>query len=228
MENCYCTSVVKSTNNDKSAGGLVGGTNDAGKNYTVKNSVALNPDIISAKSAGRIIGWVKNSSKTSFSGNLAFDEMLIDGKVVTDGMENNNNGLGKTKKELNEESTYLALGWNFDVTDGVWTMGSGKYSLPVLKNVSVDQQPKVTPEHLYIEGITNVITEKESSLLIYPRVTKGKITITNKASASMVTVYDLTGSIMLQTDKSVLDISSFSNGVYLVEIENEIVKIIKR
>ena len=73
-----------------------------------------------------------------------------------------------------------------------------------------------------------MITEKESSLLIYPRVTKGKITITNKASASMVTVYDLTGSIMLQTDKSVLDISSFSNGVYLVEIENEIVKIIKR
>ncbi|WP_291583502.1 T9SS type A sorting domain-containing protein [Bacteroides sp.] len=228
MENCYCTSTVKSTNNDKSAGGLVGGTNDTGKSYTVKNSVALNPDIISAKSAGRIIGWVKNSSKTSFSGNLAFDEMLVDGKVITDGMENNNDGLGKSKKELNEESTYMDLGWNFDVTDGVWTMGNGKYSLPVLKNVSVEQQPTVTPEHLYIEGTTNVITEKESSLLIYPHVTEGKIIITNKASTSMVTIYDLTGSIMLQSDMSVLDISSFTNGVYLVKIENEIVKIIKR
>ena len=52
------------------------------------------------------------------------------------------------------------------MVDGVWMMGNGKYSLPVLKNISVDQQPKVTPEHLYIEGMTNVITEKESSLLI--------------------------------------------------------------
>ena len=154
--------------------------------------------------------------------------MLVDGKVITDGMENNNDGLGKSKKELNEESTYMDLGWNFDVTDGVWTMGNGKYSLPVLKNVSVEQQPTVTPEHLYIEGTTNVITEKESSLLIYPHVTEGKIIITNKASTSMVTIYDLTGSIMLQSDMSVLDISSFTNGVYLVKIENEIVKIIKR
>lgn len=228
IENCYCTSIVKSTNNDKSAGGLVGGTNDAGKNYTVKNSVALNPDIISTKSAGRIVGWVKSSSKTYFSGNLAFDEMLVDGKVIIDGVENDNNGLGKSKEELNEESTYTDLGWNFDVTDGVWTMGNGKYSLPVLKNVSAEQQPTVTPEHLYIEGATNVITEKESSLLIYPSVTEGKIIIVNKAPTSIVAIYDLTGSIMLQSDMSVLDISSFPNGVYLVKIENEIAKIIKK
>ena len=44
----------------------------------------------------------------------------------------------------------------------------------------------------------------------------------------MVTIYDLTGRIMLQSDMSILDISSFTNGVYLVKIENEIVKIIKR
>ncbi|WP_221657784.1 hypothetical protein [Bacteroides salyersiae] len=197
VENCYCTSVVKSTNNDKSAGGLVGGTNDAGKNYTVKNSIALNPDIISAKSAGRIAGWIKNVSKTTFSRNLAFDGMLVDGKVISNGVENNNNGLGKPKEELNKESTYTDLGWNFDMDNGIWTMGNGKYSLPVLKNISAKYQPTVTPEHLYIDGPTNVITEKESSLLIYPNVTEGKIIIINKTPVSIVTIYDLTGSIIM-------------------------------
>ena len=73
-----------------------------------------------------------------------------------------------------------------------------------------------------------MITEKESSLLIYPNVTEGKIIIVNKTPVSIVTIYDLTGSIIMQSEMSVLDISPFSNGVYLVKVENKIVKIIKK
>lgn len=228
VENCYCTSMVKSTNNDKSAGGLVGGTNDAGKNYVVKNSVALNSDIISTKSMGRIVGWIKNASKITFAGNLAFDGMLVNGKAITDSEDSNNHGLGKSKEDLNEETTYTDLGWNFDATDGAWTMGNGKYSLPILKNVVAEQQPTVTPEHLYVEGATNVAQERKSTLSIYPSVTEGKIFISNKASASIVNIYDLTGSIMMQSEMSILDISSLPNGVYLVKVENEIAKVIKK
>lgn len=228
VENCYCTSIVKSTNNDKSAGGLVGGTNDAGKNYTVKNSVALNSDIISTKSVGRIVGWIKTASKITFAGNLAFGGMLVNGKTISDSEESDNHGSGKSKEVLNEESTYTDLGWNFDATDGVWTMGNGKYTLPILKNVAAEQQPKVTPDHLYVEGATNVTTEKKSSLSIYSSATDGKIIISNKASASIVTIYDLTGGIMMKSEMSILDISSFPAGVYVVKVENETVKIIKK
>lgn len=63
IENCYSTNTIISANNDKAAGGIAGGFNDAKDSYTIKNSIALNPSIASSKSAGRIIGWIKDSSK---------------------------------------------------------------------------------------------------------------------------------------------------------------------
>ena len=226
VENCYSTGVVKSTNNDKSAGGLVGGTNDQGENYTIKNSIALNPEIFSSKSAGRIVGWIKNSAKTTLSNNYAFEEMLVDGKTLS-GEITDNNGLNKSKEEVNDVSTYLSLGWNFD-EDGIWIMGNGKYTLPILKNVLAEQQPAVMPKHLEMNETVGVLTEKENKLSIYPSVTEGEIFITNKALSSIVSVYDFSGRIVMQSDKSMLNLSSLANGIYLVKIENKIIKVVKK
>ena len=226
VENCYSTGVVKSTNNDKSAGGLVGGTNDQGENYTIKNSIALNPEIFSSKSAGRIVGWIKNSAKTTLSNNYAFEEMLVDGKTLS-GEITDNNGLNKSKEEVNDVSTYLSLGWNFD-EDGIWIMGNGKYTLPILKNVLAKQQPAVMPKHLEMNETVGVLTEKENKLSIYPSVTEGEILITNKALSSIVSVYDFSGRIVMQSDKSMLNLSSLANGIYLVKVENKIIKVVKK
>ena len=226
VENCYSTGVVKSTNNDKSAGGLVGGTNDQGENYTIKNSIALNPEIFSSKSAGRIVGWIKNSAKTTLSNNYAFEEMLVDGKTLS-GEITDNNGLNKSKEEVNDVSTYLSLGWNFD-EDGIWIMGNGKYTLPILKNVLAEQQPAVMPKHLEMNETVGVLTEKENKLSIYPSVTEGEIFITNKALSSIVSVYDFSGRIVMQSDKSMLNLSSLANGIYLVKVENKIIKVVKK
>ncbi|WP_270568805.1 GLUG motif-containing protein [Coprobacter secundus] len=226
VENCYSTGVVKSTNNDKSAGGLVGGTNDQGENYTIKNSIALNPEIFSSKSAGRIVGWIKNSAKTTLSNNYAFEEMLVDGKTLS-GEITDNNGLNKSKEEVNDVSTYLSLGWNFD-EDGIWIMGNGKYTLPILKNVLAKQQPAVMPKHLEMNETAGVLTEKENKLSIYPSVTEGEIFITNKALSSIVSVYDFSGRIVMQSDKSMLNLSSLANGIYLVKVENKIIKVVKK
>lgn len=227
IENCYSTNKVISANNDKASGGIVGGFNDAKDSYTVKNSVALNPSIASSKSAGRIIGWIKSAEKTTLSNNYAFDGMLVDGTTVS-GSVTDSNGEGKSKEELNRQSTYEGLGWNFEANDGIWTMGNGDYTLPILKNVSSEKQPTVTPEHLYVGEPTGTLAENETLLSIYPSITEGEIFIANKALSSIVSVYDFTGRIVLQSDASVLDISSFSTGIYLVEVENKIVKIIKK
>ncbi len=225
MENCYCTSVVKSTNNDKSAGGLVGETNDQSENYTIKNSIALNSEIFSSKSAGRIVGWIKNSAKTTLN-NYAFEGMLVDGKTLS-GKIADNNGLNKSKEEVNDVATYLSLGWNFD-EDGIWIMGNRKYTLPILKNVLAEQQPAVMPKHLEMSEPVGVLTEKGNKPSIYPTVTEGEIFITNKALSSIVSVYDFSGRIVMQSDKSMLDLSSLANGIYFVKVENEIIKVVKK
>ena len=95
VENCYSTGLVKSANNDKSAGGIVGGTNDQSDAYTVKNCIALNSEIQSSKSAGRIVGWIKSADKTVLSNNYAFAGTLVDGSMIS-GELTDSNALNKS------------------------------------------------------------------------------------------------------------------------------------
>ena len=224
IENCYSTGIVKSTNDDKSAGGIIGGVNDQGKEYIVKNCIALNSDIQSSKSAGRIVGWVKTADKTTLSNNYAFDGILVDGVTVS-GVDTDNNGLGKSREEVSDQATYESLGWDFS-EEGVWTMGNGEYALPVLKNFSMDKQPIAMPEHL--KGPSVQIGEKESpALLVYPTVTNGMVFIDNKSASSMVFVYDLSGNMVMQSDASALNLYPLSDGIYLIKVEGTVVKVQK-
>ena len=225
IENCYATGIVKSTNNDKSAGGIIGGVNDQGKEYIVKNCIALNPAIQSAKSAGRIVGWVKTADKTTLSNNYAFVGMLVDGTTVS-GSATDNNGLGKNEEEVADAATYVSLGWNFE-DEGIWAMGNGEYALPVLKNISMDKQPTVMPEHLQ-EPSVQIAEEVASALLVYPTVTDGMVFIANKPSSSKAFVYDLSGNIMMQSETSTLNLSSLADGIYLVKVDGKVVKVQKR
>ena len=225
IENCYATGIVKSTNNDKSAGGIIGGVNDQGKEYIVKNCIALNPAIQSAKSAGRIVGWVKTADKTTLSNNYAFAGMLVDGATVS-GSATDNNGLDKNEEEVADAATYVSLGWNFE-DEGIWVMGNGEYALPVLKNISMDKQPTVMPEHLQ-EPSVQIAEEVASALLVYPTVTDGMVFIANKPSSSKAFVYDLSGNIMMQSETSTLNLSSLADGIYLVKVDGKVVKVQKR
>ena len=152
--------------------------------------------------------------------------MFVDGKTLS-GKIADNNGLNKSKEEVNDVATYLSLGWNFD-EDGIWIMGNRKYTLPILKNVLAEQQPAVMPKHLEMSEPVGVLTEKGNKPSIYPTVTEGEIFITNKALSSIVSVYDFSGRTVMQSDKSMLDLSSLANGIYFVKVENEIIKVVKK
>ena len=223
VENCYSTGIVKSANNNKSAGGIVGGTNALSDSYVIQNCIALNSEIQSAKSAGRIVGWMKSEEKAKLSNNYAFAGMLVDGATLS-GTATDNNGLDKAKEEVNEQATYESLGWAFD-DEGIWVMGNGEYALPVLKNVSMGKQPIVMPEHLKMDDSS--ILGLKKPLFVYPTVTDGEIFIYNKPLHSMVFVYNLSGCLVLQSEASVLNLSFLPKGVYLIKANDEMAKVQK-
>ena len=68
----------------------------------------------------------------------------------------------------------------------------------------------------------------ESSLLVYPTVTDNRIFICNKPLHSKVFVYSLSGCLVMQSEASVLNLSSLPEGVYLIKVNDEIVKIQKQ
>lgn len=227
IENCYSTNKVVSTNNDKASGGIAGSFNDAKDSYTIKHSLALNPQIVSTKSSSRIIGWVKSLAKSTLLKNLAFEGMLVNNLLVS-GSENDLNGLGIKKSELVQQETYSGLGWNFDESNGVWCFGNENYALPILKNIVCEKQPLIMPAHLLDSSLPSDLDgEKESYLSIYPSITKGDVFISNKEATSIVQVYDLMGKIVLRSSSSQINISSCANGIYLFQVEDNIVKIVK-
>ena len=62
---------------------------------------------------------------------------------------------------------------------------------------------------------------------MYPTVTTGKVSIVNKVDGSEVSVYDLTGKLVMTSFDSELNISSLNAGIYLLSVDGQVVKIVK-
>jgi hypothetical protein len=67
----------------------------------------------------------------------------------------------------------------------------------------------------------------QSAIQIYPNPAKEVLNISGKAKNSIVSIYDYAGKQLLVTAKEQIDLSSFSNGFYLVGVEGKIFKISK-
>jgi polygalacturonase len=74
---------------------------------------------------------------------------------------------------------------------------------------------------------TTDIPKIQSDFQIYPNPTTGMIYIQNKLENSPVTIYDHSGRLVLETASAQIDTTSFSNGIYLVKVENQTIKLIK-
>jgi len=68
-------------------------------------------------------------------------------------------------------------------------------------------------------GVAEVINKKNNVISIYPNPTKGEINIKNDKKIKMSNVFDLTGRSVLKSESEKIDISSFSKGTYLLQIE---------
>jgi polygalacturonase len=71
------------------------------------------------------------------------------------------------------------------------------------------------------------IPNYSSDILVYPNPTTGLVYIQNKPETAPVSVYDTAGRLILETASAQIDTTSFSNGIYLVQVANQTIKLIK-
>lgn len=114
----YSTCIVKGTS---LVGGIAGASNGMISDRQVFNCVALNPSVTSGNSkVGRVMG--ESTINTSLSGNIAFNNMMVNGSTISGYIYDNLNGLNRTAEDIASENFFQSL-FSYDP---VWTYETGK------------------------------------------------------------------------------------------------------
>lgn len=77
-------------------------------------------------------------------------------------------------------------------------------------------------------ALTSVPETTENDLKIYPNPVVDMLRISNAQGTLNVKLYDLQGILLLQTNQSTLDFSSYKAGVYFLNVNGQIKKIVKK
>jgi hypothetical protein len=225
IDKCYAANSVTAGSN-YTAGGILGGTSASTAssiNLTISNCVATNPTLSGkAGSTFRIYGYAKTGAVITLTNNFAFDGTLVNGAVVTSGTAINQSGLNKTRTELISQSTYDT--WDFS---GVWALSNVNYPLPALKNLSLIYQPSTLPSYLDPGLGTKVNNVSDSKIKVSFNSQSGTVLVEGKPTETLVSIYDHQGRLLLKSQESVITISNFSNGIYLVNLSGHTTKIVK-
>jgi hypothetical protein len=138
-----------------SNGGIVSGYGyvaEGGKAATLFESDVVYSGALTVpngKPQGRINGQEHNGSPT-YADNLALDTSTIDGATVSGGAANNRNGQDATEAELQQQSTYEGIGWDFD---NVWSWSTA-LKRPVLRAVTEAGVGPATPTTISVAKST--------------------------------------------------------------------------
>ena len=92
------------------------------------------------------------------------------------------------------------------------------------------ESPYSSSESRYYSPIalTSVPETAENNLKIYPNPVVDMLRISNAQDALNVKLYDLQGILLLQTNQNTLDFSTYKAGVYFLNVNGQIKKIVKK
>src|SRR5690606_38751038 len=101
-----------------------------------------------------------------------------------------------------------------------------------IENASSGWLPNVVIP-ITIQDNLSLIENNGVQALIYPNPTKGKVTVSwSENLETNIDLFDLQGRIILSkqinASDTELDINEFSDGIYLISVQNEIIKTTKR
>jgi len=146
----------------------------------------------------------------------AIEGSLVDGDELT----------GALSVGANNDSP-LQAGMSYAITQGTLTAGDN-YAI------------------LFVEGILTVLDNNvdigkiladKQTLMAYPNPTRGQLIINSSTSLTnlneqliinSIQVFDLNGKLVLQPNTNSFDISHLPNGVYMVKVNGEVIKVVKK
>ena len=79
---------------------------------------------------------------------------------------------------------------------------------------------------LYGNDDSSIKTSNASNIVVY--MNNSNITVSNKASNDKVYVYNLLGKLMLESLDSTIDVSKLNSGIYMVKVNDQVSKVVKK
>ena len=226
ITNCYAANSV--SDGGAYMGGLVGFSEEES---TICNCVAANSIVAmssnSSLTIGRIVGY--HYTTTVLYNNYALDSMTVrnsNGNVsITDNL-NTKAGIAVSMDTLQSFAFYANASnwkntvWNIEnYPNSVWKICDGKV-LPFLRW-----------QGILCDGETGIANVSQNVLQIYPNPTSGQLRIKNEElrEDTVVEIYDVVGKLLQSTivnlqPEMIIDISHLANGIYILKINNEVVK----
>ena len=222
ITNCYSTSIVVS---DYYSTYLVAGgvASFLDNNSIITNCVALNPSVKGFSDyTGRVLGGSNNDF--TLSNNAAWDGMLnkADDTIWNNKGCTNRDGKDMSTVAINADGT---LGGRFTAADG-WTTQNGK--LPGLFGNTVDMPVHLLTTNRLPNGAINA-----TYLKISPNPTTGELRVTSdKLPMEDIQIFDVLGRrLPFYQEKNEgemkTDISHLAAGVYFLQVDGIIRKVIK-
>lgn len=120
----------------------------------------------------------------------------------------------------NTEQTETQFPYEFDIKYGFYVVATDKAGNKEIK----DPQAEVT--FYKSSPVTDIKDVLELSKTIYPNPTNGMLYIKGNID-SKINIYNLLGKLITTTYSNKVDMSNYAKGVYLFQIDNEFVKVIK-
>ena len=206
--NCYSNGQVTGAN---FVGGLVGSI--GGMRWT-------NDSIINCYASGQVngtgnyVGGFAGSNNLSFIINCFFDTQTT-GQANGIGINVINVDVfiidvtGKTTAQMKTQTTFA----NWDFTN-VWGICEGN-TYPFLQWQGIDCN------HL------SIVEPQIASLRVYPNPTNGMLYI-NTENDVRLKLYNLQGSLLLETTGKQIDMSAYSQGIYILQVNGKTIKVVKK
>lgn len=137
-EQVYATGAVKAE--ESNAGGISGyGYN----NTVIRNSMALNPSVVTGTASNRIVGRILAGETATLVNNYADENMFVSSENVTVNDPNNEKGQGVGAEAFTKPAFYMeTLGWDFD-SIWIWNEDAKRPLLQSnLEQINEDNIPK--------------------------------------------------------------------------------------